>query len=159
MTGPNLLRLCPSNTQTSKSRGTLNGAIAYPSLGDQMLRVMRENRGNDALLRCSGRIVAGEETWNLYNAIVALQDKQIIVLDLTGISRIDAGGLGILVASKLWADAAGAGLELIASRAVQELLDVTNLGRLFESGSTRPMSPAAPLSGPDADSALGRRCA
>lgn len=104
-----------------------------------MLRVMKENRGDEVLLRCSGRIVAGEETWNLYNAIIAQHDKRLVVLDLTGVSRIDAGGLGVLVASKLWANGANVGLELIPSKAVQDLLAVTNLGSLFEIGSTNPM--------------------
>ena len=67
-----------------------------------MLRVTKENREDELILRCFGRMVAGEETWNLYNAVITQRDKRLIVLDLTGVSRIDAGGLGVLVASKLW---------------------------------------------------------
>ena len=123
-----------------------------------MLRVMRENRGDEVILRCSGRIVAGEETWNLYHTIIA-QRERLVVLDLTGVTRIDAGGLGALVAAKLWANGAQVGLQVIPSKAVQELLDVTNLGSLLEIGSVQPTLSPAGLSGDHADSETERRCA
>jgi len=157
----NLSPFRPSNDQTEQNaRGTFNGAAAYQFVGDYMLRLMKKNRGDEVVLCCSGRIVAGEETWNLYNAIITQQDRRRIVLDLSGVSRIDAGGLGVLVASKLWANGAGVGLELIRSKAVQELLDITNLGPLFEIGSARPMLlPTSPMGSAHADSAVERRCA
>jgi len=49
-----------------------------------MLSVMSENRGHAAILRCSGRIVAGEEAWTLYNTVISQQGKRVVVLDLTG---------------------------------------------------------------------------
>ena len=85
-----------------------------------MLGVMSENRGNTAILRCSGRIVAGEEAWTLYNTVISQQNKRVVVLDLTGLSRIDAGGLGVLVSLRRWARVGGVKLGLIPSKAVQE---------------------------------------
>ena len=119
---------------------------------------MRENRGDEVILRCSGRIVAGEETWNLYHTIIAHRER-LVVLDLTGVTRIDAGGLGALVAAKLWANGAQVGLQVIPSKAVQELLDVTNLGSLLEIGSVQPTLSPAGLSGDHDDSEAERRCA
>jgi anti-anti-sigma factor len=97
-----------------------------------MLGVMSENRGNAAILRCSGRIVAGEEAWTLYNTVISQQDKRVVVLDLTEVSGIDAGGLGVLVSLRRWARVGGVKLRLIPSKAVQELLDLTGLGSQFE---------------------------
>ncbi len=97
-----------------------------------MLGVMTENRGNTMILRCSGRIVAGQEAWALYNNVISQQDKRLVVLDLTRVSRIDAGGLGVLASLERWARAAGVKLRLVPSPAVQELLDLTGLGSQFE---------------------------
>jgi len=113
---------------------------------------MTENRGNTAILRCSGRIVAGQEAWTLYNTVISQQGKRVVVLDLTGVSRIDAGGLGVLVSLRRWATGANVRLELIASKAAQELLDVAGLGSLFEIHSAETMpSRADLLSGLHAD--------
>jgi anti-anti-sigma regulatory factor len=97
-----------------------------------MLNVMIANSGNRAILRCSGRIVAGQER-ALLDAVESLKPGRVVVLDLTGVSGIDARGLGALLAVKQWA-ALGAGvkLQLIPSRAVQELLDLTRLSSEFE---------------------------
>jgi anti-anti-sigma factor len=125
-----------------------------------MLGVMSENCGNAAILRCSGRIVAGEEAWSLYNAAIAQQDKRAIVLDLTAVSRMDAGGLGVLVSLRQWAHLAGVKLQLIPSKAVQELLDVARLSSLFEIRSTDSMPlTAADLRNRHADDTFEGQCA
>ena len=110
-----------------------------------MLGVMSENRGNTAILRCSGRIVAGEEAWTLYNTVISEQGKRVVVLDLTAVSRVDAGGLGVLVSLRRWARIAGVKLQLIPSRAVQELLDLTGLGFALEICSPESVQPALSL--------------
>ena len=118
-----------------------------------MLDVTSENRGNAAILRCSGRIVAGEEAWTLYNTVISQQGKRVIVLDLTGVSRIDAGGLGVLVSLRRWARVGGVKLRLIPSQAVQELLDLTGLSSQFEI-RPRVSAPSLPAD-PWEDSAIG----
>jgi anti-anti-sigma regulatory factor len=97
-----------------------------------MLNVMIENSGNLAILYCLGRIVAGQETWTLFNAVESLKPGRVVVLDLTGVSGIDARGLGALLALKQWAVGAGVKLQLVPSNAVQELLDLTRLSSEFE---------------------------
>jgi anti-anti-sigma factor len=125
-----------------------------------MLGVMSENRGNTAILRCSGRIVAGLEAWTLYNTVISQQNKRVVVLDLTRVSRIDAGGLGVLVSLRRWARVAGVKLRVIPSKAVEELLDLAGLRPLFEIRSTEATPSAADsLSGPHADSTVKGRCA
>jgi anti-anti-sigma factor len=97
-----------------------------------MLSVVSENRGNAIIFRCSGRIVVGEEAWALYNNVISTQGKRVVALDLTSVSRIDAGGLGVLVSLRQWAYVAGVRLQLMPSKVVQELLDLTGLGSQFE---------------------------
>jgi anti-anti-sigma regulatory factor len=122
-----------------------------------MLNVVTENSGDGLIVRCWGRLVAGEQDWTLYNTVISEQNKRVVVLDLTGVNRVDARGLGVLVVLNQWATGAGVRLELIPSKQVEELLDVTHSHALFE---IRPPNPAADLSrGSQDDSAGERRCA
>jgi anti-anti-sigma factor len=110
-----------------------------------MLTVMIENSGNAAVLRCSGRIVAGEEAWTLFNAAISLENKRIVVLDLTRVSGADARGLGVLVFLRQWARGAGVKLQLIPSKSVQELLELTGLRSLFDIRSSKNAGPSSDL--------------
>ena len=108
-----------------------------------MLSVVIENSGNLAVLRCSGRIVAGEEAWTLFNAAISLQNKRVVVLDLTAVTGADARGLGVLAFLKQWARGAGVRLQVIPSKPVLELLELTGLHSQFDigsAGSVRPIS-------------------
>ena len=103
-----------------------------------MLNLMIENSGKRAILHCSGNLVAGQES-TLLNTIESLESCHIVVLvlDLTGVSGIDARGLGALVGVKRWAFDAGVRLQLVPSNAVQELLELTRLSSEFELCSPR----------------------
>ena len=65
------------------------------------------------------------------------------MLDLARVSRIDACGLGILVVLKRWARSAGVKLQLIASKTVWELLDLTGLSSEFEPRSSEGVQRAS----------------
>jgi len=108
-----------------------------------MLNVVIENSGNLAILRCRGKIVEGEEISTLFDAVISLKNKRVVVLDLTRVSRIDARGLGILV---LLARAVGVKLQLMPSKTVQELLDLTGLHSLFEIRSSESVQPVSNFS-------------
>ena len=60
-----------------------------------MLKVEVSRTENMALLRCTGRIVAGKEAESL-ERIALKQDASQLVLDLSAITSIDARGLGVL---------------------------------------------------------------
>ncbi len=124
-----------------------------------MLRVMTENRGNAVIFRCTGRIVAGEEPWKLYNDVISQQGKRVVVLDLTGVSRIDAGGLGVLVSPRGWARFAGVELRVIPSKLVEELLDLARLRSPFEIRSAEAALSPTSLSDSHGDRAAKRQCA
>ena len=108
-----------------------------------MLRITIENSGSTAVLRCSGRIVAGEEAWTLFDTVSSLENKSAVVLDLRRVTRTDARGLGVLVFLKQWASIAGVNLQLIPSKTVQELLDLTGLSSELE---LRPSEGVQPFS-------------
>lgn len=97
-----------------------------------MLSVIPANSGNTTILRCIGRLVAGEEAWSLYNTVISLPSKRALVLDLTGVDRVDARGIGVLLFVKQWATGNGAEFEVIASKPVQRLLELTELDSHFE---------------------------
>lgn len=97
-----------------------------------MLTVTVDRAGNQVILRCRGRIVAGEEETLLCTALRYSQD---IILDLADVETIDAAGLGLLVSLQ----AAGTYLKLAnVPRQVRELLHVTELLSVFETCECSP---------------------
>ena len=86
------------------------------------------------VLNCDGRIVFGEESAELRDNVKALiaQNKQI-VLNLGGVSYIDSGGLGTLVALYTTAHNSGGSIKLCnLTQRVGDLLQVTKLLTIFE---------------------------
>ncbi len=100
-----------------------------------MLNVVVENSGSVSVVHCSGRIVEGQ-TSPLYNAVTSLKNARVVLLDLAGVSGMDARGLGVLLALMQWARNTNVRLQVVASNVVQELLDLTRLGPQFELLST-----------------------
>ena len=87
-----------------------------------------------ALVRCLGRLTAGKETQLLKKCVSSvLSQFSICVLSLKDVRRIDARGLGTLVACFEKARSLGC-LLLIggASRPVEEMLRMTRLGNVLE---------------------------
>ena len=97
-----------------------------------MLRIAVQEGGDVAVLRCEGQIVLGEELSVLFNTIVFKRDKRLIVLDAAAVRQIDARGLGALVLLKQWLQGAGVKLQLVPSKPIRNLLELTGLRRYFE---------------------------
>lgn len=68
-----------------------------------MLHTHSENIGEMAVIECEGRIVRSEDAFRLRTAVNLQSDARIIVLDLSEVSSIEAGGLGMLVFLQRWA--------------------------------------------------------
>jgi len=86
-------------------------------------------------IECNGRIVFGEEAALLREQVkAAIADgSKRIVLNLGGISYIDSGGLGTLVALHTTALSAGASIKLAnLTTRVGDLLQVTKLLTVFD---------------------------
>src|SRR5258705_2843567 len=86
------------------------------------------------VVNCDGRIVFGEESAELRDTVKKLitQNNQM-VLNLDGVSYIDSGGLGTLVALYTTAHNAGGAIKLSnLTQRVGDLLQVTKLLTIFE---------------------------
>lgn len=68
-----------------------------------MLSVHIENIGDMAVIECEGRIVRSEAAFELRKAVILQSDARIIVLDLSEVTAIEGGGLGMLVFLQRWA--------------------------------------------------------
>ena len=91
-----------------------------------------------AILLCEGQIVRGEEI-NLLYGNVLVQRSETVVLDLSAVDRIDAAGLGILVACYQALLTSKRHLVLHNPSAhVREVLHATNLHLLFEIAYSEP---------------------
>lgn len=98
-----------------------------------MLTIKIENNGEGLVLRCAGRIVAGEEVASLKAAVLCHQDSKIVVVDLANVQMLDGAGMGLLAFLAGWTRVVGTRLKLMnPSRHVQELLELTNLDSVLE---------------------------
>lgn len=90
--------------------------------------------GTATVIHCRGRIVFRNEVAALSHVVTAvLQETKHVVLELQGVTAIDSGGMGELVALHMWAQACGGSLKLsgLSSRLLY-LLELTNLTSVFE---------------------------
>jgi anti-anti-sigma factor len=98
-----------------------------------MLTIDVEKTGDVAVVRCNGRIVRGEEVRTLRSAVVSEKDSRIVVLDLSEVESLDAGGLATLLSLHQWARSRGVQLKLVnPSHFVREVLTRTRLDHVFD---------------------------
>lgn len=101
--------------------------------------------GSAVVLHCQGRMIFRSEARAL-STIVAevLPLAGRMVVDLAGIDSVDSGGLGELVLTHMWADAAGYTLKFASpKRAVRHLFEITNLVSVFDIYGSVPEAMAA----------------
>jgi anti-sigma B factor antagonist len=99
------------------------------------LKLSKKTVDGILVFECSGRIVFGEESALLRDEVKkAISDgAKRIVLNLGGVSYIDSGGLGTLVALHTTAHMAGGTIKLAnLTQRVGDLLQVTKLLTVFE---------------------------
>jgi anti-anti-sigma factor len=99
-----------------------------------LLTVTHQTFADTTILKCSGRIVRGEETVLLCAAVQ--QQQRNLILDLAEVDAIDAAGIGLLVTLQ----AAGFYLTLMHPTAnVRDLLRVTKLDTVLEITELSPL--------------------
>jgi anti-sigma B factor antagonist len=100
------------------------------------MQLKLSTRSSDGVLivDCNGRIVFGEESATLRDTVKKLiAENNRIVLNLAGVSYIDSGGLGTLVALYTTAQNAGGAIKLAnLTQRVGDLLQVTKLVTIFD---------------------------
>lgn len=86
------------------------------------------------IVSCNGRIVFGEESGALREDLKKLlTGTRQLVLNLTGVTYIDSGGLGTLVGVYSSARASGADIKLTGlGQRLKDVLQVTKLVTVFE---------------------------
>lgn len=89
---------------------------------------------NGVVVRCEGRIVWGMETDLLERRIRGLLETlHDVVLELSGVTFIDSGGLGLLVRLMSSVRSIGGDLKLAAPSAnVRKLLEITSMAQAFQ---------------------------
>jgi len=91
-----------------------------------------------AVVRCSGRMVRGAALDAFRRQIEQLDRLRVLVLDLSEVQQLDAGGLGTLLLVRRWATMNGARVKLVDPPAFfRRLLEATHLNSVFEISSLK----------------------
>jgi anti-sigma B factor antagonist len=110
-------------------RGVLMPEQAVASL----LTLVVDRTGDDAEVRCSGRLVAGVNDRLYLEVSRLIPSSKRILLDLTDLTHMDSTGLGTLV--RLYVSAKSAGCTLLLfniGKPIRQLLGLTHLLSVFE---------------------------
>jgi anti-anti-sigma factor len=87
-----------------------------------------QQTGDVAVLQCAGRMVRAQALALLKDAVTSLSQLRVVVLDLSEVEVLDAGGLGMLVSLHNWACANAIQLKLVnPSTLVRQMLELTRL--------------------------------
>jgi anti-sigma B factor antagonist len=97
------------------------------------------------IVSCHGRIVFGEESTILRDNLKRiLASSRQIVLNLSGVTYIDSGGLGTLVGIYSSARSSGADIKLTGlGQRLRDVLQITKLVTVFEVYETEQQAVAA----------------
>jgi anti-anti-sigma factor len=101
--------------------------------------------GSAVVLHCRGQALCHGEARALSEIVAdVLPAARRMVVDLAGIDSIDSGGLGELVLTHMWAEAAGHTLKFACpGKSVRHLFEVTNLVSVFDVYTSVPEAIAA----------------
>ncbi len=107
-----------------------------------MLKVQSRHLGKVAFLCMQGQIVNGE-TETLRRAVQSQSDASTVVLDLSRVSMVDAGGLGAMLELREQVQSKGISFKLMnVGKLVGRVLEVTRLDSVFEVTSGVEFFPA-----------------
>jgi len=98
-----------------------------------LLTLVVDRSGEDAEVRCSGRLVAGVNDRLYVEVSRLIPSSKRILLDLTDLSHMASTGLGTLV--RLYVSAKSAGCTLLLfniGKPIRQLLGLTHLLSVFE---------------------------
>jgi anti-anti-sigma factor len=105
---------------------------------DMELKVQVECLQDVAVVSCSGRMVRGAALDEFRRRIEQLQQIRVLVLDVSEVDHLDAGGLGALLVVRRWAMRNAAKMKLVNPPVFfRRLLEATHLTSLFEISSLK----------------------
>jgi anti-anti-sigma factor len=123
-------------SQNPQHSSIARGALATSQRNDKQLKLSLEagHSGSAVVLHCQGRGIFRSEAQALSTIVAdALPSARRMVVDLAGIDSVDSGGLGELVLTHMWAEAAGYTLKFASpKKSVRHLFEATNLVSAFD---------------------------
>ena len=91
-----------------------------------------------AVVNCSGRMVRGAALDEFRRRIEQLEKVRVLVLDVSQVDQLDAGGLGTLLLVRRWAAQKSAKLKLVNPPVFfRRILEATHLTSVFEISSLK----------------------
>jgi len=140
----NFFPLSTSNSVT-EDWGTFFGSDSYQqtlrqvSMNTQMeFRFQVECLQDVAVVNCSGRMVRGSALDRFERRIELLNRVRMLVLDVSEVEQLDAGGLGALLLVRSWATRNSAKMKLVNPPLFfRRLLEATRLNSVFEISSLK----------------------
>jgi len=91
-----------------------------------------------AVVNCSGRMVRGTALDEFRRRIEQLERVRVLVLDVSEVDHLDAGGLGTLLLVRRWAMRNSVRMKLVNPPVFfRDLLEATHLTSLFEISSLK----------------------
>jgi anti-anti-sigma factor len=97
-----------------------------------MLKIDIEKTADVVIVRCIGRLTRGEAVSTLRDVVVSKQNTQVILLDLSEVEAVDAGGVNALVSLHQWATEREIQVKLVhPSTFVREVLTRFGLDGVF----------------------------
>jgi anti-sigma B factor antagonist len=111
---------------------TISPILMPNPTAEKSLTLEIDRDGDTAIVRCTGRLIAGVSDF-FYNKVKQLMpDHKRIVLDFTNLAQVDSMGIGSLVRLYVSAKSAGCELQLVnLGKRLRELLGITNLLSVF----------------------------
>ena len=126
----------PENSIAISDTAIAREPSANSQRSDQKLKLSLEagHSGSVVVLHCQGRIIFRSEARALSTIVTeALPSARRMVVDLAGVDSVDSGGLGELVLTHMWAEAAGYTLKFASPKqSVRHLFEITNLVSVFD---------------------------
>jgi len=102
------------------------------------LQLQVERLQDIAVVNCSGRMVRGAGLDEFRRRIENLDRVRMVVLDLSEVEQLDAGGLGTLLLVRRWAMQKSAKLKLVNPPLFfRRMLEATHLTSVFEVSSLK----------------------
>ncbi|MBI3645058.1 MAG: STAS domain-containing protein [Acidobacteriales bacterium] len=100
------------------------------------LRYQVECQHDVAVVRCSGRLVRGTALDEFRRRLEQLEHVRVLVVDLSEVEQLDAGGLGVLLLVRRGARQHSVQMKLVnPSPFVLRVLEATHLTSVFEISS------------------------
>lgn len=89
-----------------------------------------------AVVACSGRLVRGAALDEFRSRLERIEGLRVLVLDLSDVDLIDAGGLSTILLLRRWAMQRSVNIKLVNPRPfVRRVLEATHLASVFEIAS------------------------